>query len=349
MTKKERQDLVAAIEAGRYKSKRGNGDGKALLIVGVVMLSMFFMPAFIIGVVTGGAGFIVLIPMILFMMFPIGLVALIAASANRGADLGVLTPQQRHLILEGKKIDAHLDAIEQKSNLYTFRCSADYAGYTYHFVSPTINVEPIAASERTIPVFIDEHNPNLYVVDIYSRLPIANNGVLQDRSEMQIDKSKKMPNQNSAVVATIIVCIYVVPAAIFSLLFGLGQVIYGNPGGLLLAMFGPAIAVLAIWGVSKAFKKNKDIAQEGCYIPATAQRFWVTRSKNSTTYHLSARYIEPSTKIVHDFQTSGPSSMRNLVGAKVNTFINPDDTSQYYMDVQSALKTLGFTVADKTK
>ena len=39
--------------------------------------------------------------------------------------------------------------------------------------------------------------------------------------------------------------------------------------------------------------------------------------------------------------------MKNLVGTKINTYINPDNTNEYYMDVKSALKNLGFTVSNK--
>jgi len=113
----------------------------------------------------------------------------------------------------------------------------------------------------------------------------------------------------------------------------------------IMAIMCPIIAALAIFGMVEYAKRNKSIAEKGYYIPATAQRFWVTRSKNSTTYHQSARYIEPSTKEVHEFHTTGPRMMKELVGTKVNTFINPDNTREYFMDTQSALRKLGFTTS----
>ena len=209
MTKKERQELVAAIEAGRYKAKR-NANDTAIVVIAAVMAAIIVLPMFVIAAVAGaGAAFIMLI--MTGLMFLPFVVVFIVINANKGADLGKLTPQARQLILDGKIIEARLDAIEQKSNLYTFRCSADYAGYTYYFVSPSISVEPIPSSERTVPVFIDPQNPNLYVVNIYSRLPIANNGVLEDRSELQVSTKKIDPNQSSRIAIIVIACIFLLP------------------------------------------------------------------------------------------------------------------------------------------
>lgn len=345
MTKKERQELVAAIEAGRYKAKR-NANDTAIVVIAAVMAAIIVLPMFVIAAVAGaGAAFIMLI--MTGLMFLPFVVVFIVINANKGADLGKLTPQARQLILDGKIIEARLDAIEQKSNLYTFRCSADYAGYTYYFVSPSISVEPIPSSERTVPVFIDPQNPNLYVVNIYSRLPIANNGILEDRSELQVSTKKIDPNQSSRIAIIVIACIFLLPVGLSSAVIGLSMIIKGNPVAALTGTLPIAMAVFMVFLITKSIKKNENVAKMSCYVPATAQRFWVTRSKNSTTYHLSARYIEPSTKIVHDFQTSGPSSMKNLVGTKINTYINPDNTNEYYMDVKSALKNLGFTVSNK--
>lgn len=345
MTKKERQELVAAIEAGRYKAKR-NANDTAIVVIAAVMAAIIVLPMFVIAAVAGaGAAFIMLI--MTGLMFLPFVVVFIVINANKGADLGKLTPQARQLILDGKIIEARLDAIEQKSNLYTFRCSADYAGYTYYFVSPSISVEPILSSERTVPVFIDPQNPNLYVVNIYSRLPIANNGILEDRSELQVSTKKIDPNQSSRIAIIVIACIFLLPVGLSSAVIGLSMIIKGNPVAALTGTLPIAMAVFMVFLITKSVKKNENVAKMSCYVPATAQRFWVTRSKNSTTYHLSARYIEPSTKIVHDFQTSGPSSMKNLVGTKINTYINPDNTNEYYMDIKSALKNLGFTVSNK--
>ena len=107
----------------------------------------------------------------------------------------------------------------------------------------------------------------------------------------------------------------------------------------------PFMVALLVYAIYKTNKRQKDLVESGYYIPATALKFWVTENKNSKTYHLSARYIEPSTKIVHEFQTAGPETMRNLVDTKVNVYINPDNTKEYYMDVHDALKRLGFTAS----
>jgi hypothetical protein len=212
-------------------------------------------------------------------------------------------------------------------------------------VSPAINVEPIPSGERKIPVFINPQNPNQYLINIYSRLPIVSGNVLEDRSELQVDLNFKNPSQASTVALVVVICVIFVPFGLFGFLGSLVGMFEGEPTAFIIGLVPLGILALMIWGVVSMAKRNKNALSNGCYIPATAQKFWVTHSKNSTTYHLSARYIEPSTKKVHDFHTTGSSSMRSLVGTTVNTFINPDNTKEYYMDVKGALARLGFTTS----
>lgn len=346
-SQKEREALVSAIESGRYKTGL-HTDKLALAIIAIVFSAIFFST--LLGAVLGGGslGLIGVMAIAVPMFFPVGIIALVVY-LNKGADLGKLTPINRWLILYGEKIDAELDAIEQKGNLYTFRCNAEYAGMKRQFVSPSIDVQPIPFEKRKIAVYINPQNPSQYLIDIYSHLPLAGDNVLHDRSEMQVDLNKKNPNDSTTAALAIIVCIFVIPFGLFGMLAGCGGMLTGDIGfGIVAMIVPPAISALAIYGIWAFNKRNKNIASNGYYVPAMATRFWVTRSKNSTTYHLAARYIEPSTKIVHDFQTSGPSSMKALVGSKVNVFINPDNTREYFIDVQSALKRLGFTTSRET-
>ena len=343
-----RQELVSAIESGRYNTGR-RGDKMAIGIFAVVFAFIFLMLLFFGVIAGGGIGAIVSV-MICVMMFLPFTIILVIASLARGADLSKLTPLSRWLILYGEIIEADLDAIEQKGNLYTFRCNGEYAGSKYQFVSPSINVQPLPFEEKKIRVFVNPQNPNQYLINIYEHLPIAGDNVLHDRSELKVDTSKKNANDSTTVALVVLICIFAVPFGLFGMLAGCGGIVSGKIAfGLFALTVLPCVSILAIVGMLKFAKRNKNMLEQGYYVPATALRFWVTHSKNSTTYHLSARYVEPSTKIVHDFYTTGPSSMKTLVGAKVNVFINPENTREYYMDIKGAMQRLGFTVSKDSK
>ena len=352
-TLKERQALVEAIEAGRYKS--GSQAEKTALIAILIVFSFVFFMTLLAGGVAGGMaggaagggiGLVGAMMLALTMFFPVGIVAVVLY-ANRAADLGKLTPLDRWLILYGEKVEADLDSIEQRGNRYIFHCNAEYAGRQWQYNSPAIGVQPIPFEKKKVDVYVNPDNPSQYIIDIYNHLPLAGDSVLHDRSEVKVAPNTKNPNQGSNMAALAIICVvFIVPFGLFGLLAGCGAIASGEIGFGLFAMTAmPVISILAIVGIFSAVKKNKDVAEKGYYIPATATRYWVTRSKNSTTYHLSARYIEPSTKIVHDFQTSGSPKMKVLVGSKVDVFINPENTREYYIDIPGSMKKLGFTTS----
>ena len=343
-TKQERQAYIEAIESGRYKTG-GITSAKILAVIAII-----FGLTVVISIVSNllqhnGALSLLSFVSILPGLFMIVLVIIIA-NITKGAALDKLTPSQRNLILNGEIIEADLDAIEQKGDLYTFRCSTNYAGDTWHFSSPAIRVQPIPSEDRKIPVYINPHNPNQFFIDIYSRLPIAGDNVLHDRSDLQIDTSKKNQNNNAAKVLLLIICLTVlIPLAILCVFWGVIWIGSGVPSLGAMMVIPLFMVGFIIYFICKTNKRTKSLLEKGYYIPATALKFWVTENKDSKTYHLSARYIEPSTKIVHEFQTSGPETMRNLVDAKVNVYINPDNTKEYYMDTHDALKRLGFTTS----
>ena len=352
-TLKERQALVEAIEAGRYKSG-GQMEKVALIAISVVFGFIFLMTLLAGGVAGGmaggaaggGIGLVGAMMLALTMFFPVGIVAVVLY-ANRAADLGKLSPLDRWLILYGEKIDAELDSLEQRGNRYIFHCKAVYAGNQCLFNSPVIGVQPMSFDEKKVEVFVNPDNPSQYLINIYSHLPLAGDSVLHDRSEMKVAPNSKNPNEGSNLAVLVIVCaVFIIPFGLFGLLAGCGSIAAGQIGFGLFAMTAmPAISVLAVVGIFSAAKRNKNVATNGYYIPATATRYWVTRSKNSTTYHLSARYIEPSTKIVHDFHTTGSPKMKVLVGSKVDVFINPENTREYYIDIPGSMKKLGFTTS----
>lgn len=344
-TLKERQALVEAIESGRYKSG-GQMEKVALIAISVVFGFIFLMTILAGGLAGGGVGLMGAMVLAFTMFAPVAIVAVVIY-ANRAADLGKLSPLDRWLILYGEKIDAELDSLEQRGNRYIFHCKAVYAGNQCLFNSPVIGVQPMPFDEKKVEVFVNPDNPSQYLVNIYSHLPIASDNVLHDRSELKVAPNQQRPSNDGTMIALVIIClVFIVPFGAFGLIGGCGAIASGEIGFGLFAMTAmPAISVLAILGILSAEKKNRAVATNGYYIPATALRFWVTRSKNSTTYHLSARYIEPSTKIVHDFQTSGSPKMKVLVGSKVDVFINPENTREYYIDIPGSMKKLGFTTS----
>lgn len=342
----QRQELVAAIENGRYKTGRGS-DYKIAIMVIVTLFIFAYITSILSAFSSKSDTPLGVVIFSLFIMTLPLLVILILANVGKGINLGKLSSLQRWLILNGEAIEADVDAINEKSStLFSISCSADYSGQKLHFVSPAFGVRPIPFEERKITVYLNPQNPQQYVVDIYSHLPLTGDNVLHDRSEMQVSLDRKTPNQTGTTALLVLCIVFFCPMAFFGMLVGIGSALSGEAAsGIVMAIMCPIIAALAIFGMVEHAKRNKNLTEKGYYIPATAQRFWVTRSKNSTTYHLSARYIEPSTKQVHEFHTTGPRTMKELVGTKVNTFINPDNTREYFMDTQSALKRLGFTTS----
>lgn len=344
----KRRALVDAIVSGQYKTG-SNGDKTALIILAAFFIFIIAMTAVAGGIAGGMIGALSSIPLMLPMFIPIAIV-LVVSNLNLGVDLGKLSETNRWLILNGEEIEAELDAVEQRGSKYIFRCSAEYAGLRRQFVSPSIRVQPIPFSEKKITVYINPQNPNQYLIDFYSHLPLAGNNVLHDRSEMKIDPNKKNPTENSSALMIVICIVFLLPFGLISIFSGLSAMMYEKSAisvGMIITIVPLAVVSLAVYGIVKYIKRNKEIAARGCYVPATATRFWVTHSKNNTTYHLSARYIEPSTKIVHNFHTTGPSSMKALVDSKVNVYLNPDNTREYFVDIKEAQRRLGFTASNK--
>ena len=344
----ERQTLVANIESGQYKkvAPKKSGPGIVVAITCIVtMLIMLFSMIKALDGSTGAAlnvtGFLVIFFVFIFLLVFVATVA----SGSRGADLSKLTSLQRWLIMDGEAIEADLDAIDQNGNLFTLRASADYKGQRLSFASPAIGVRPIPFDERKITVYINPENPSQYLVDFYSHLPLMGDDILRDRSEMKCEPLRRKGTGDAAVV--LIICAIMFGSIALSIIF-LGLAFIGGGHGILALFWGlgmPVFMCVLIAAFAKRVKDQKNVTERGFYVLATGTRFWVTKSKNSTTYHLASRYIEPSTKRMHEFRTTGPSSMRNLQGAKVRVYINPDNLAEYYVDVQTSLHELGFTTS----
>ena len=147
---KERQALVDAIEAGRYKSG-SQTEKTALIAIAIVFSFIFVMTLTAGGIAGGGVGLIGAMMLALTMFFPVGIIAVVLY-ANRAADLGKLTPLDRWLLLYGDKVEAGLDSIEQRGNRYIFHCNAEYAGRQWRYDSPAIGVQPIPLEEKKVDV-----------------------------------------------------------------------------------------------------------------------------------------------------------------------------------------------------
>ena len=356
MTKKDeqqRQQLVDDIVNGRYANHK-SGNSSEGVIVGV-----FFVFALILMVFTmfrtlmSGAGrsnseamtsIMGLIGVIgVFVFFMVVIVALSARS--QGMKLNSLTEAQRWLILNGDKIEADVDSIDKNGRLFSIACKANYQGQDMQFRSPAFDVEPIPFEERKITVYINPEAPNHYFIDIFSHLPYVGENFLTDRSEMKCEPGRVYKGKDGEVIV-ILMLLFIAPVALFFMTLGI-QLMASKHAliGFFVMAIMPLFAGLVIWKLLQAVHDKKRVLANGYYILAKGDRFWVTHSKNSTTNHLSVRYIEPSTKQVHSFRTTGPSSMRQLVGASVRVYIDPLDLSRYYCDIDTSLRELGFTTS----
>ena len=352
-SEQERQELVAAIEGNRYAKSNKKNTSSITAVVVLAMFMMIVMSLFSMIKKSGGseAAFAILIMLGMFFGF-IGIIVLAVAlaSKSRGMKLNSLTSQQRWLILNGEKIEAHVESIDRSGNLRTITCTANYQGQNMRFVSPAFDVEPIPFEERKIDVFVNPQAPNQYFVNVFSHLPFVGENRLNDRSEMKCESpanATKLAANNSA--AVVIVAVIMIPMALFLIVAGFFAAAAGGGFVALLMILGmPALFIYAIAKVAESARTVKAVLAKGYYIEAKGERFWVTSSKNSKTYHLTSRYIEPGTKQMHEFHTTGPSSMRNLVGTRVRVYINPDDLTQFYCDTKTSLAELGFTTSKYT-
>jgi hypothetical protein len=272
-------------------------------------------------------------------------------------NLGKLSERNKELVLHGDKIEAELDSIDQIRGGYQIKCNANYQGQMHQFVSPVIGVRPIPFEERKITVYIDPQNPSKYFVDFYNHIPLASqNNVLQDRSELKCEPQQVSGRADNviviivAVICSIIMSVDILINSIIILVYILAAKTSGfNLGdigiNIVLLVAVPALMVLAIRGTKRSVEARKNVMAQGYYIEAVGDRTWTTSDNDGdTTYHLAARYVEPKTKIMHEFTDSSSTSwIRKLVGEKIRVYINPENTKQYVMCSRDAEKNMGFT------
>lgn len=360
---KSRQELISLIESGSYGTKKSGG----VRIVTIVFLlsflaifaTTFFMavPKLINSNDRIGSMFGVVVPV--FVVF-IVLTTLLSRVRGKAVNLTKLSPQDRELLMNGEIIEAELDSIEQVRNGYQIKCSANYQGQRIQFSSPIIGVRPIPFEEQKIDVYIDSQKPSRYLVDFYNHIPLANRGnVMQDRSGLKCEPHPQMQNVSDKglmVAVTVICCMVAGGISLVNLVFLIVGIATMKTGGfnfgsiavnLFVLIMVPTFAFLIIRSVKNSISARKAVLAQGYYIEAVGDKAWTTSDDDGDrTYHLSARYIEPKTKIMHEFTDSSSSSwISRLVGVKIRVYVNPDNTEQYVMCSREAEKEMGFTAS----
>lgn len=90
------------------------------------------------------------------------------------------------------------------------------------------------------------------------------------------------------------------------------------------------------------------------YLEAKVNKYWTTeykvkREKGHITHkvhHISARYLEPGTNYVYDFNATGPSIIAKLENKEVRIYVDPKNMNKYYIDFASALRKMGTNYTD---
>ena len=101
-------------------------------------------------------------------------------------------------------------------------------------------------------------------------------------------------------------------------------------------------------------KNSKTSRPTNYYLNAIVNRYWTTEYESRgkygkvrhTIYHISARYVEPSTNYVYDFFATGPSSLYKTEGGEVRVFVNPNNMNKYYIDYVAAIEKQGYEYSD---
>lgn len=359
---KSRQELIDLIESGQFQGKKNNKN--LVVIIPVLIIVCLFCASFLsafskIRQSNSGAGMAFSGIMPVFLVLFISIVFL-SGLKSRSANLGKLSQRDKGLILHGDKIEAELDSIDQKRGGYQIKCSAGYQGQERIFVSPVIGVRPIPFEKKKIDVFVDSQNPDRYLVNFYEHIPLADKGgVLQDRSELKCEphpQAQNVSDKGLMVAVTVICCMVAGGISLVNLVFLIVGIATMKTGGfnfgsiavnLFVLIMVPTFTFLIIRGAKNSVSASKAVLAQGYYIEAVGDRAWTTSDDDGdTTYHLSARYIEPKTKIMHEFTDSSSSSwISKLVGAKIRVYVNPDNTEQYVMCSREAEKGMGFTAS----
>lgn len=340
----DRQVILEKIKNGVYSTKTSSNLGVALFIVMTLFAFTIFFSTIVAILVksalNGNKGFAVLGTTIVFIIIvAITMIFIIIPKLGKSSKT---SKKDISLIETGTELEVHIENSYKTNSGYQLECTSDkYPGMVFR--SKLLQEEPIIDKDRKTRVFIDPQNPNNYFVDIYSVLPRQAGPVLMDRSELKHETNVNVTANNFAVIR-IFLFIFLAPFFIT----GAGTAI----GGLLTGHFITAIiSALIIFGFATIINKigdgdseKKAMLAQGYYLEATGTRYWVTTSDDSTTHHLSCRYIVPGTHDAYNFYTTAVDARAKiLVGAKVRVYVNPDKMSVYLIDAKYSLSNFGFT------
>ncbi len=348
MNEQARKNLVTLIDSGQYRKTPDQNDKESS--IAIKMLVFFLAIAVIASFVCFDykeASFEDYLRIGAFTIFAVVFVVImiLVSRGRKAMTLGEITEDQRWLILNGEEIEAHLDSIDGVGEYYSLSCSAEYQGKQLKFSSPTVKVRPMAFEKRKVSVFINPEDPTKYLVDIYSHLPGKGNNSLVDRSELK-RQPKRTDKENLSLAIIILVGAAAVALAVMIIKYIITLFSQGNNEmGWMMILLLVIVAFVFVYGVVSQFKSSKTVWGKGYYLPAKGIRFWMTTDSEEAIkqFHFMARYIEPSSKRAHEFETIGSSDMEKLVNARVKVFVNPDDLGEYFIDIKGSLEDMGFT------
>jgi len=338
MDSKKRQELIKAIESGQYRPTNPVFKVGVIALILSAAAAIFFASAD--PYASSGDMFASFSTKKALLISAPFVVAILIVIIKHSVNPAKVSSRDRWLIQNGELIEAHIDSFDQLGDLYSLVCSAKYAGEERKFRASITDIRIIPTSSRKIGVFINPSDPKQYFVNIYEHIPLAGGQTLLDRSEMRVE-----PKARGDLSKTIQMSILAAVCAL--ILFPV--ILSTDTSSLNLAiMVGVILLTLIafVGAIYHDYNKNKKILHGGNYIEATVESYYTYRDRRGALHHgISARYIEPSTKRAHEFAASGSSVIKTLQGAKIKVYINPDNMSEYIMDIDGALQDLGFTSA----
>ena len=346
----DRQVVLEKIKNGVYSTKTSSNLGVALFIVMTLFAFVIFFSTIVAMIVNSAlssnkSSAAVLGTTIVFIIIvAITMIFIIVPKLGKSSKT---SRKDISLIETGTELEVHIENSYKTNSGYQLECTSDkYPGMV--FKSKLLQEEPIIDKDRKTRVFIDPQNPNNYFVDIYSVLPRQAGPVLMDRSELKHETNVNITANNFAIVR-IFLFIFLAPFFITGAGTAIGGLLTGHFITAIFSAFIIFVFATIINKIGNGDSEAKAMLAQGYYLEATGTRYWVTTSDDSTTHHLSCRYIVPGTHDAYNFYTTAVDARAKiLVGAKVRVYVNPDKMSVYLIDAKYSLSNFGFTAKQET-
>lgn len=345
----DRQIVLEKIKNGVYKTKTSSNFGVALFIVMTLFAFVIFSSVIVTmlanSTLSGNKSSAVFGTTIVFtIIVAITMIFVIIPKLGKSSKT---SRKDIELIEAGTELEVHIENSYKTNSGYQLECTSDkYPGMVFR--SKLLQEEPIIDKDRKTRVFIDSQNPNNYFVDIYSVLPRQAGPVLMDRSELKHETNVNVAANNFAVIR-IILFVFLAPFFTVGAVTAISGLFTGHFIAAITSAFMIFVFATIINKIGNGDSEAKAMLAQGYYLEATGTRYWVTTSDDSTTHHLSCRYIVPGTHDAYNFYTTAVDARAKiLVGAKVRVYVNPDKMSVYLIDAKYSLSNFGFTAKQES-